>query len=419
MQYGLIGGKLGHSFSKEIHEQIEDYVYTLRELKADEVDSFMEKREFKAINVTIPYKGAVIPHLYYISDRAKKIGAVNTVVNRDGKLYGYNTDCLGLKALIDKTGISLSGKKVLILGTGGTSKTAAVVAEESGAACVLCVSRSVKAGCITHDEMYASHTDADVIINTTPCGMYPDCVLSPADIEKFPSQCGVVDAIYNPLRTPLVSAALKKGIKASGGLYMLVSQAVFAAEKFTGKTYDHDIADSIYNALNSSKENIVLIGMPSSGKTTVGEALAAITERTFIDTDAMTVDAHNMQISDIFEKFGESVFRDWEAECVTEASKNSGCIIATGGGAILRDDNVSALRQNGRLYFLDRPLCDLVPTSDRPLASDVDAIKKRYAERYPIYTAVADETIKIGAEPQAREIAERILSVHTNGGAIS
>lgn len=410
MEYGLIGEKLGHSFSKEIHEQIENYVYTLCEINPEDIDDFMVKREFKAINVTIPYKQTVIPYLSYISERAKNIGAVNTVVNNNGKLYGYNTDCLGLKALIDKAGISLSGEKVLILGTGGTSKTAAYVAAECGAADVLCVSRSLKDGCITYDDAYANHTDTHIIINTTPCGMYPDCSSSPIDIDMFPSLCGVVDAIYNPLRTPLVSKALKKGIKASGGLYMLVAQAVFAAEKFTEKTYDASIMDGIYSRLKSSKENIVLIGMPASGKSTVGKYLARLTGREFIDTDDMIVKAHDMQITDIFAKYGEQTFRDWESECVFEASKKSGCIIATGGGAVLRAHNVDALRQNGCLYFLDRPLSQLVPTSDRPLASDAEAIKKRYEERYPIYTSAADEIIKIDAD--AKEIAKRIFATH-------
>ncbi len=414
MQYGLIGKKLGHSFSKEIHEQIENYTYTLKELTQEELDAFMQSKAFKAINVTIPYKETVIPYLDHLSNRAAKIGAVNTIVNHDGKLYGYNTDCLGLKALIDKACIDLKNKKVVVLGTGGTQKTAVAVAQEAGAEKVICVSRCEKEGAVTYDKMYESYSDSDIIINTTPCGMYPDCNSSPVDIDRFPNLVGVVDVIYNPLRTRLVSDALKRGIKATGGLYMLVSQAVFAAEKFTGKTYEHSVIDNIYRDINAEKENIVLIGMPASGKSTVGKQLAKITGREFIDTDEMIVNLANMPITDIFTKHGEEVFRDMESRCVDEVSKKNGCVIATGGGVILRRSNVDALYQNGRLYFLDRLLDELVPTQDRPLASDVEAIKKRYEERYPIYTAVADQIIKI--DDNAEVIAQRILSLHSKGG---
>ncbi len=415
MQYGLIGRKLGHSFSKEIHESIGNYTYTLKELEPHELDDFMTQRDYKAINVTIPYKEAVMPYLDNISDFADNIGAVNTIVNHDGKLYGYNTDCLGLKALISKAGIELCGSKVLILGTGGTSKTAAAVANEGGASSVIKVSRKAKDACITYDEMYANHSDADVIINTTPCGMYPDCESSPVDIERFSNLKGVIDAIYNPLRTPLISSALAKGIKAAGGLYMLVAQAVYAAEKFTGRIFDISTTDDIYSALKANKENIVLTGMPASGKSTVGRRIAALTGRKLIDTDEMIVKAHNMEISDIFSAYGEDVFRKWEAECVQQAAKNSGYIIATGGGAVLRAENVSALRQNGRIYFLDRALSELVPTSDRPLASDAEAIKKRYEERYSIYTSTADEIVAVDSTPET--IAKRILDFHTKGGS--
>ncbi|MBR2404977.1 MAG: shikimate dehydrogenase [Clostridia bacterium] len=417
MQYGLIGRKLGHSFSKEIHEKIENYTYSLKELEPQELDDFMTQRDFKAINVTIPYKEAVIPYLDNISAFAKNIGAVNTIVNRDGKLYGYNTDCLGLKALIARSGIELRDSKVLILGTGGTSKTAAAVAYDEGASIVIRVSRSKKDGCVTYDEMYADHSDADVIINTTPCGMYPDCQSSPAEVERFSGLKGVIDVIYNPLRTSLVSSALAKGIKASGGLYMLVAQAVFAAEKFTGKVYDKKITDDIYDELEANKENIVLTGMPASGKSTVGTRLALLTGRRFIDTDDMIVKAHNMEIPDIFSSYGEDVFRSWEAECVKEASQYSGCIIATGGGVVLRPENVSALGQTGRIYFLDRPLGELVPTSDRPLAQDAEAIRKRYEERYSIYTSTADEIVAVDSNPEI--IARRILASHTKGGKSS
>ena len=415
MEYGLIGEKLGHSFSKEIHEKIENYTYTICEIKKEDIGAFMLKKDFKAINVTIPYKQTVMPYLDYISESAKSIGAVNTVVNKDGKLYGYNTDCLGLKAMIKNAQISLSGKKVLILGSGGTSKTALCVAREEGADAV-CVSRTKKDGYITYEEAYTLHMDTDIIINTTPCGMYPDVDSVPIDIDKFPLLCGVVDVIYNPLRTKLVSQALKKGIRASGGLYMLVAQAVFAAEKFTGKSYDNSVIENIFTNINSSKENIVLVGMPSSGKSTVGKEICDITGREFIDVDEMIEKTGNMKISDIFSKYGESAFRDMESKCVFEVSRKSGCIIATGGGAILRSENVSLLKQNGRLYFLDRNLADLKPTDDRPLALDKEAIKKRFEERYPIYKSVSDKTVIVDAD--AKEIAKRILYLHSEEGEV-
>ncbi|MBQ7901511.1 MAG: shikimate dehydrogenase, partial [Clostridia bacterium] len=238
MKYGCIGEHLKHSFSKEIHNKIETYEYGIWEIAREDLHDFMTKRDFAAINVTIPYKQDVIPYLYYIHDTAKQIGAVNTIVNKDGKLYGYNTDFSGMSALINRIGIDINGKKVLILGTGGISKTAAAVAGSMGAAEVIVVSRSARAGCITYEEAQQKHSDAQVIINTTPCGMYPNNDGIPIDLDMYPNTEGVVDAVYNPLRTPLIRKAQSKGIKAEGGLYMLASQAVFAAEKFTGKTYD-------------------------------------------------------------------------------------------------------------------------------------------------------------------------------------
>ncbi len=414
MKYGLIGEKLGHSFSKEIHEQIENYTYTLCELSPDELDSFMTKREFCAINVTIPYKEKVIPYLDYVSDRAKAIGAVNTIVNIDGKLYGYNTDCLGLSALMRKADIFPKGKKVLILGTGATSKTARSVADELGAKEIIIVGRSPKDGSITYDEMYKSHKDADIIINTTPCGMYPDCTQSPVDITEFTSLSGVVDVIYNPLRSPLVTKAKSLGINAVGGLYMLVSQAIYAIEKFVGREYDETLADSIYNSIKSSRENIVLVGMPSSGKSTIARELAALTGREMTDTDQLIVTTHNMPIPDIFKNFGEKVFRKWESEAVKEVSKKSGVIIATGGGAVLNPDNVAALRQNGKIYFIDRPLEALFPTSDRPLAQNKEAIINLYNERYPIYTSSADSIVI--NNKSTSELSDAIILMHNLGG---
>lgn len=410
MEYGLIGEKLSHSFSKEIHEKIEDYQYVIKEIAPDKLGEFMTAKNFKAINVTIPYKEAVIPYLDVTDDKARLIGAVNTVVNRDGRLYGYNTDFYGMEAMIKKAGISLDGKKTVILGTGGTSKTAVAVARYLGASQITVVSRTVGRGTATYDELYDKHTDANIIINTTPCGMFPHSGSIPVCIDRFGALEGVIDAVYNPIRTKLISSALKRGIKATGGLYMLVAQAVFAAEKFTGKTYPAEICESVYNDVYSSKQNIVLTGMPSCGKTTVSEIISKLSQRPCFDTDEIIVRNHQRPITDIFSQSGEKAFRDMESKAVDEVSQKNGCIIATGGGAVIREENVESLRQNGVLYFLDRNPDELVPTDDRPLALNREAIMKRYNERYDIYLSSADEVIKVDAGPE--EIAERIIAIH-------
>ncbi len=397
MKYGLIGEKLGHSFSKAIHERIGDYTYELREIEKTQLDAFMKEKDFVGINVTIPYKTAVMPYLDYIDVTAEKIGAVNTVVNRDGKLYGYNTDFGGLKMLVERSGFDYRGKKILILGTGGTSKTANAVAKALGAREVIHVSRRESKGfCgVDYENVYSIHSDADYIINTTPLGMYPNNEGCAVDVSRFASLSGVTDVVYNPLSTTLCQKSQAVGVKAESGLYMLVCQAVIAAEIFTGKNLDRvKLAEEIFRELRSDKENIVLIGMPGSGKTTIGKALAEATGKTFIDTDEMIVSEYGV-ISDIFAEKGEEYFRDIEAEKVKEAAKMNGMIIATGGGAVLREGNVTALRQNGKLFFLDRPLSDIIPTQDRPLSRDESALKKRFEERYDIYCAAADEVIAV------------------------
>ncbi|MCH5170988.1 MAG: AAA family ATPase [Oscillospiraceae bacterium] len=395
MEYGCIGKKLPHSFSKIIHEKIGDYSYELVELTEDELPDFMEKRDFKAINVTIPYKEAVIPYLYELSDTAKEIGAVNTVVNRDGKLYGYNTDFYGMTALIKKNNIEFSGKKVAVLGTGGTSKTAAAVAKSLGAQTVIKVSRKTAEGTVTYDELYENHSDTSIIINTTPVGMFPEIFASPINVEKFSSLSGVIDAVYNPLETKLVADAKNKGIPAESGLYMLVGQAIRAYEIFMDKTADGNLLDNIFECVKSEKQNIVLIGMPGSGKTTIGQAVAKKLGRYLIDTDIEIKKEIKTEISDFFGEYGEEKFRDIETDVIKKIAKLSGVVIATGGGAILRQENIEALKMNGVLYFLDRPLEQIVPTSDRPTASSIDALKKRYNERYGIYSSCADKRIVV------------------------
>lgn len=407
MEYGLIGEKLGHSFSKEVHGALTDYKYELVEIPRDGLDGFMKQRDFKAVNVTIPFKEAVIPYLDYTDDTAKEIGAVNTLVNRDGHLSGYNTDYYGMRALVEHMGLSLENKKVAILGTGGTSKTARSVAKALGARVVLRVSRTDKDDAISYERLYGEHADLDVIINTTPVGMYPAIDGTAVDIDKFPGLSGVIDAVYNPIRTPLVLAALERGIKAEGGLYMLVAQAVRASEIFIDTSYPKERIEEIYKAILRKKENIVLIGMPSSGKSTVGKLISDATGRPLTDTDTLIKEDSGREIPDIFAELGEVAFRDMESQAVLKAAMVSSQVIATGGGAVLRPENLRRLKQNGRIYFIDRPLESLTPTDDRPLSQSREAIKKRYEERYGIYLKACDE--RIDASCDAVSVAKQIM----------
>ena len=412
MEYGCIGEKLSHSFSKIIHSQLADYDYELCEIPKDGLDSFMRKADFKAINVTIPYKQAVIPYLYSISDTARKIGAVNTIVNNSGKLYGYNTDFSGMRALIEKQGVTFSGKKVLVLGSGGTSKTAAAVAESLGAAEVYRVSRSGRDGAITYESALSEHIDSQAIINTTPCGMYPNIGASAVDITLFKNLCSVTDAVYNPLCSELVISARQKGINARGGLYMLVAQAAYAVEKFTGQTVTEDKIQSVYEKILRDKKNIVLIGMPGCGKTTIGKKAAEVLGKTFIDTDDEIVKFAGMSIPDIFSKYGEEKFRDIESDVIKNVSGMQSAVIATGGGAVLRERNVSLLKQNGFTVFIDRPVDKLVTTSDRPLSSNRDLLLRRYSERYGIYCGSAQA--KIDASDDLEKNINAVTEVFLN-----
>lgn len=390
MEYGLIGEKLGHSFSKIIHNELFSYNYELKEIKPEEFDEFMRKADFKAINVTIPYKEMVMEYLDEISEKAKEIGAVNVVVNDDGKLIGYNTDFLGLKGLIQKNNIDLKDKKVLILGSGGTSKTALAVCRDLGAQQAFRVSRSGGNGLITYDE--AEKVNADIIINTTPCGMFPNIEGAAFNIDKFDGLSAVVDVVYNPLNTDLIVKAKAKGIKAVGGLYMLVAQAIFAAEKFGFKVKEEDF-ERVYNKIFKEKQNLVLIGMPTSGKTTIGKILSEELGREFIDSDEEIVEKIGMSISEFFEKNGEAEFRKIEAQVIKEIALKQGAVIATGGGVILNKRNIELLKMNGKVIFLNRPLDMLLTSEDRPLSSDRELLKKRFEERHEIYKASADVEI--------------------------
>ena len=407
MKYGLIGEHLKHSYSCEIHAQIADYEYELHEIPPSGLGGFLKKREFNAINVTIPYKQDVIPYLDEISDTAKRIGAVNTIVNRNGRLYGDNTDFAGMLALARHIGVDMKGRKVLILGTGGASKTGHALAEYMGAESVYYVSRSGKDGSISYEQAVTEHSDARIIINATPVGMFPKQDGRPIDISAFPKLEGVIDAIYNPLRTNLILDAQERGIPAEGGLYMLSAQAVHAAAVFQDIPLDESLVDKAFKSVKNDKQSIVLIGMPSSGKTTVGRILAEKCGKQLADTDEYIIKKIGMPISDFFAKHGEAEFRKIEKETVAELSATGGRIIATGGGAVLDPENVRALKQNGVLVFLDRRPENLIATDDRPLASRRSALEKLYAERYDIYCAAAELHIDANTTPEAE--ADAIL----------
>ncbi len=411
MEYGCIGKKLGHSFSKVIHNELCDYTYELCELEPEQLDSFFKTGDFKAINVTIPYKRDVMQYLDNISDVAREIGAVNTIVNRNGKLFGYNTDFYGMRALLQKIGIDPQGKKCAVLGTGGTSKTANALLKSMGAQKVLTVSRSEKPGVITYDTLKSEHKDTQIIINTTPCGMFPDIDSVAVDLDGFSKLEGVADAVYNPLRSKLIMQARDMGIKAEGGLYMLVAQAVFAAEHFIDTAFEPEEINRVFKTLFLQKQNIVLIGMPGCGKSTLGKRLAKHYNLEFIDSDNEIVKCAG-PIPEIFKTQGEDKFRDIESRVVRDISLKTGCVIATGGGVIKRADNIKYLKQNGVVIFIDRPFAELQTGHGRPLSPDAIKLKALYDERMPIYNSVCD--IKIFADGTIEQNVQKIIERYSN-----
>lgn len=391
--YGLIGAKLGHSYSKIIHEQLAGYQYELIPLPTEaEARAFMERRAFTAINVTIPYKQLVIPYCDEIDPKAKAIGAVNTIVNRGGKLYGYNTDYAGFAYLARAHNIDFAGKTVLILGTGGTHSTVEAVCRDGGAGTILSASRTGKFGALTYNEAMRRR-DVQIIVNTTPCGMYPNvgqCLLDPT---AFPALEAVLDVIYNPFRTELLLRAEEHGITAAGGFEMLVAQAVYAAQHFTGRFYATDsVIPTASRRLRRQLTNVSLIGMPGCGKSTIGSALAKQLGKTFVDLDEEIERRTGNNIPDIFAREGEEAFRRYEAETLADVAKHTGQIIACGGGVIKNPANVRALRQNGSVLWVQRPLGKLA-TGGRPLSQGGAALKQLQAERTPLYQAAADAVL--------------------------
>lgn len=403
MRFGLLGRKLGHSYSPQIHALLGDYEYPLYEKEPEEIEEFMTSGEFDGMNVTIPYKETVIPYMSQLSDTAKKIGSVNTVIRMpDGKLYGDNTDYYGFSYLLDSAGFDVKDKKVIVLGNGGASKTVVCVCTDKGAKEVTVISRRSETD---NYENISKHYDADYIINTTPVGMYPDNGKSPIELEFFKSCKGVADLIYNPSKTQLLLDAQKLSIPAVNGLTMLCAQGVKAAESFTKQKYDNGKALEITKKLEQQMLNIVLVGMPGCGKSTAAKTLSLSLGREVIDTDELIKTNEGREIPEIFSDEGEEYFRNAETLAVKHAGKQSGKIIATGGGAILRDENKAALRQNSVIVFLKRDLSQL-DTDGRPLSIN-NPLEEMYKKRLPHYEAVCDITVEVA--PEKEETARRIL----------
>ena len=407
MKCGLLGRKLGHSYSPQIHRYLGNYPYALFEKEPEEVEEFLRDGDFTAINVTIPYKQTVIPFCAELSPMARRIGAVNTIVRRqDGSLIGHNTDYFGFLSTVRRTGLDPSGKKVLIIGSGGASKPAIAVMEELGANVTV----------ISHKEntpeTLARHSDCAVLVNATPVGMYPNVGVSPVDLSLFPHLEGVIDMIYNPARTQLLLDAEARGLVAENGLWMLVAQAKEASEWFTGHAISDDVIAAIHRQLKLEMENIILVGMPGCGKSTVGKLLAQHLGRSFVDADSRIVDAAGMSIPEIFAQSGEEGFRQIETQVLSDLGMRSGLVIATGGGCVTQERNYPLLHQNGTCVWLTRDLAKL-PTDGRPL-SQKGKLEQMYQIRKPLYERFADVTVCNDAA--AEDCAAMILEYLNHGG---
>lgn len=385
LKCGLLGEKLGHSYSPQIHSMLADYEYKLFEKSPEELEDFLKSGEFDGLNVTIPYKKSVMPYCAELSPTAAQIGSVNTIVRRsDGSLYGDNTDAFGFENLIVHNGIEVKGKKALVLGTGGASVTAQAVLKNLGASEVVVISRKGE----DNYENIAKHADAEIIANTTPVGMYPNNGKAAVDLTQFPKLSGVLDVVYNPARTALLLQAEKLRIPCAGGLYMLVSQAKRSCELFTGKSIPDSEIDRIERVLSHQMQNIVIIGMPGSGKTAVSTMLAERLGRKIFDTDTIVSEKAGMTIPEIFAAQGEAGFRKLETEATAEVGKLSGNIISTGGGVVTVADNYELLHQNGVIVWIERDTNKLA-RDGRPISLSSD-LNELYAARLPLYERFAD-----------------------------
>lgn len=395
MYFGLLGGKLGHSYSPYIHGQLGDYDYYLLEKKPEELEDFLKNGDFQGLNVTIPYKKAVIPYCAELTPTAKALGAVNTIVRRDdGSLLGHNTDYFGFETMLKHSGLQVADKKALVLGSGGASNTAVAVLQAQGAKVVV-ISRQ---GESNYQNLHL-YTDAAVIVNATPVGMYPDTAAMPVDIGMFPQLEGVLDLIYNPARTRLLQAAEARGLVAENGLLMLVAQAEEASRWFTGRKISESKIGEIHRKLRQAEENILLIGMPGSGKTTIGKLLAKATGKVFVDADALIPELAGKSIEAVFAEDGEEAFRQYETRALEYLCKESELVIATGGGCVTRPENAAILRQNGRIFCLERDL-DALAVEGRPL-SKRDGVQALYRIRKPLYEQFADFIVDNNGTPEA------------------
>ena len=394
MQCGLLGRVLGHSYSPQIHGYLGSYAYDLFEKEPEELADFLKNGDFTGLNVTIPYKKTVLPFLDELSPTAREMGCVNTIVRReDGSLYGHNSDFFGFQSLVRHSGIAVDGRKALVLGSGGASCTAVKALEALGAKPVV-ISRS---GENNYQNLWL-HKDASIIVNTTPVGMYPGTGAAPLDLGVFPHLEGVLDVIYNPARTRLLLDAEGLGIPNENGLWMLIAQAKESAEYFTGETLRDSVIEAIYRKLRGQMQNLVLIGMPGCGKSTIGAALAEKLNRPLVDADERIVSLAGKSIPEIFAQDGEAVFRAWETKALEETGKQSGLILATGGGCVTREENYSLLHQNGVIVYLKRDI-SLLPKDGRPL-SQKNSLDAMYQTRRPLYEAYADFTVDNNGTPE-------------------
>lgn len=409
MEYGLIGEKLGHSFSPEIHREIGGYDYRLKELKPEEVPGFLREGAFRGINVTIPYKQTVMPYLDEISETARRIGSVNTIVRGgDGRLRGYNTDYAGFLGMLRRAGMNPAGKKCLVLGSGGASRTAVTCLRDLGASGVIVISRNGPDNYQNLDR----HRDARLLVNATPVGMYPRNGAAPLDPAALPELEGIADMIYNPARTALLLAAERRGIRTINGLYMLTGQAREACELFLGRRIPEAGTERVTGILARKTGNIVLIGMPGSGKTTVGRILADRTGRRLVDADEMIEQKAGMTCGELIRQRGEAAFRALETEALREAGKLTGIILATGGGTVTRPENRDLLRQNGLLFHLDRGMDARTLEPGRPLSDSREKWERLYSARKPLYEAWRDVLIE---NRQPEEAAAGILTAWERG----
>ena len=388
LKCGLLGQKLGHSYSPAIHGMLAGYDYQLFEREPEQLEDFLKNGPWDGINVTIPYKKAVLPYCAELSETAQRIGSVNTIVRRpDGSLYGDNTDAYGFESLVGKSGIDVRGKKALVLGSGGASVTVVAVLKALGAESVTVISRSGEDNYNNLDR----HADAQIIANTTPVGMYPNNGQAAVDLAQFPQCEGVLDVVYNPARTALLLQAEKLGIPCAGGLYMLVAQAKRSSELFTGSSIPDGEIGRIEKVLSGQMKNIVLVGMPSSGKSTLAAALGETLGRTVYEADALIEQEAGMAIPAIFAQYGEGHLRALETEILSRLGKLSGAVISTGGGCVTREENYDLLHQNGTIIWLQRGTEKLDKTG-RPISLKSD-LNELYQKREPMYRRFADAAV--------------------------